>query len=1183
MKKVLSAFLAIIMVLSLIPLTVFALPAEADASNGGIKFSADESTFGGASEEYYHDGTLSEIPHTISAWVYLDDDAYAAGVRNTVFSNFPNNYNYTGYMHLEIDADNHPYFVWKRADGSAAKFVFSDATISKNTWTMMTIVVDDAADQVCCYLDGALKQSIKCITPIDPTVINFAFKLGGNYYREGSAFNPRYFKGELKDFFVYADARTAEEIASDYANGPALNNVDLICAYDIDANDQGKNLIDLSGNGNHLYYNKVWLTEAEMEVLRGDTSNREYAFAVVPDPQYITESSPEKLNAMYKYIADNVQSKNIQYVMGVGDITDNDTDSEWQVAYNAIRQLDGIVPYTLVRGNHDVLETNKGKGFIDYFGGETFYAKQFTDPDGYEAGYYEGTLVNYRGAEETNTVVNAWRTLEVGGDKWLIMGLDWAPHNDLLKWAAGVIEAHPNHRVIILTHSYIGVSGQHNDFRLAEGVVTAGKLKSGFNNGDGIWDKLVSRYSNIEMVLSGHIPSNTIVVEQNKGVYGNTVTQMLIDSQYHDRDWEGGVGLVALLYVSKDGKSVDIEYYSTVTGKYFGSMNQRTVDLEEKGTEPYTKWDGYSVFAPAGSGTEEDPYRITCAENLAWMSAMCAFKSGTKVNPFAKKYFKQMCDIDLNGQTLEPIGSNYTSSSEYAIFGGIYDGQGYRIYNGYIKDNSNAQQSKAWGVGIFGFAYDPSTSGTCLIKNVVADNITVSGMSQAGIIAGKTVHVQIQNCVVTDTCTLIGTGTKTAAATSESIIANKTPQWNDTTQNRLGGIVGHAGKSAHIYYCVSAATIQTNGNNAIAGGIVGSLADSPNVDYNVFKGKIINDFTDTAYYREIEGENVNGGIIGYIGGTGTYKVTGTRYYRYNVNEGSFAIKGTATTDVVYGGILGAAIDCGNTANHLQRNFHISNEIDLGGIPTSDVSIYVGGLVGRVTNKDGAAITLSLKDCYSIETGIQNGGVNVDTGVYTVEKTYIYNTITESSAGTTKPITTSGTVGIYAKSTILKSEKYTAPIATGEENRAAGKDSDVLKVVGYQKAVDENDYRVRVVYGVQNLDLVHYGYEMTLTYTKDGQTYHKTASLTNSVVYTDIYVYDNNEKTPYNAQENCGVPYFATLVINPLLNGEIIEGEAVCTITAYTVSVDGYRHSYGAEAVTLVFTDGVLTKPEANVN
>ena len=64
---------------------------------------------------------------------------------------------------------------------------------------------------------------------------------------------------------------------------------------------------------------------------------------------------------------------------------------------------------------------------------------------------------------------------------------------------------------------------------LDQGDVCPPATTGGYNNGDHLWDKLISRYGNIYMVLSGHDPCDNVVTLQSKGIHGNTVTQMLID------------------------------------------------------------------------------------------------------------------------------------------------------------------------------------------------------------------------------------------------------------------------------------------------------------------------------------------------------------------------------------------------------------------------------------------------------------------------------------------------------------------------------------------------------------------------------------------------------------------------------------------------------------------------------
>jgi hypothetical protein len=75
-----------------------------------------------------------------------------------------------------------------------------------------------------------------------------------------------------------------------------------------------------------------------------------------------------------------------------------------------------------------------------------------------------------------------------------------------------------------------------------------------------------------------------VVVSQEKGVHGNTVTQMLVDPQGVDANI-GATGMVAMLYFSEDGRQVQVEYYSTVREQYFIPENQFSFELAVVGAQ----------------------------------------------------------------------------------------------------------------------------------------------------------------------------------------------------------------------------------------------------------------------------------------------------------------------------------------------------------------------------------------------------------------------------------------------------------------------------------------------------------------------------------------------------------------------------------------------------------------------
>ena len=102
-------------------------------------------------------------------------------------------------------------------------------------------------------------------------------------------------------------------------------------------------------------------------------TNHEYSFVFVGDTQSVTyhdyNNKTTYMSDIYKWIVDNKEKKKIAHVFGLGDITESNKADEWEIAKKAITQMDGILPYTLVRGNHDGLWS---MNFQNYFGDSQF-------------------------------------------------------------------------------------------------------------------------------------------------------------------------------------------------------------------------------------------------------------------------------------------------------------------------------------------------------------------------------------------------------------------------------------------------------------------------------------------------------------------------------------------------------------------------------------------------------------------------------------------------------------------------------------------------------------------------------------------------------------------------------------------------------------------------------------------
>ena len=120
---------------------------------------------------------------------------------------------------------------------------------------------------------------------------------------------------------------------------------------------------------------------------------------------------------------------------------------------------------------------------------------------------------------------------------------------------------------------------QHQTTLDENDVVPPSQSNKDSNNGDHMWDELIKKHENIVLVLSGHDPYDNVVTTQTVGDNGNVVTQMLIDPQNMDVN-AGPAGMVAMLYFSEDGKTVQLEYYSTARNQYWKACNQYTITLD---------------------------------------------------------------------------------------------------------------------------------------------------------------------------------------------------------------------------------------------------------------------------------------------------------------------------------------------------------------------------------------------------------------------------------------------------------------------------------------------------------------------------------------------------------------------------------------------------------------------------
>jgi len=291
-----------------------------------------------------------------------------------------------------------------------------------------------------------------------------------------------------------------------------------------------------------------------------------------------------------EWIVANRERLNIKFALQLGDLTNNNADSEWG---NARRSIDILrkaqVPYLLASGNHDIgvwgNSQDRRSRFSDYFN-----AMDYQVPN---LGYRPWDTVGFFRHGEME---NAFVTKEIGGVKFLMISLEFGPRDAVVEWANGVVARHPQHFALLVTHAYLYSDNTRYDWakkgkeqKWSPHAYGIGKLPEGTNDGEELWRKLVSRYPNFIFTFNGHVGNSGAAYLESKGASGNTVHQMLANYQAEVEPHypDGGGGFLRILSISGDGKSVDVKTYSPHLDRWLTTADQSYhISLDRSLTAP---------------------------------------------------------------------------------------------------------------------------------------------------------------------------------------------------------------------------------------------------------------------------------------------------------------------------------------------------------------------------------------------------------------------------------------------------------------------------------------------------------------------------------------------------------------------------------------------------------------------
>lgn len=281
-----------------------------------------------------------------------------------------------------------------------------------------------------------------------------------------------------------------------------------------------------------------------------------FTLAILPDTQNYSEKYPELFVAQTEWIVANRDKRKIAAVLQLGDITNHNTEPEWKNAVAALSKLDGEVPTFLTLGNHDYSEKGSCKDRTTLFNKYFDLAKVRKTPN------FGGVYDN-----EPEQLENAYYTFEAGGQKFLVLCLEFGPRADVVRWANAVLAKHPEHATILNTHAYMYFDETRYDWAKYAAKQTwnphayavAKATNDDVSDGEELWQKLIRNNPQVFLTLNGHVLNDGLGRLSSENARGKPVHQLLVNFQMKPK---GGDGWLRLMEFSPSRKTISVVDYS---------------------------------------------------------------------------------------------------------------------------------------------------------------------------------------------------------------------------------------------------------------------------------------------------------------------------------------------------------------------------------------------------------------------------------------------------------------------------------------------------------------------------------------------------------------------------------------------------------------------------------------------
>ena len=163
---------------------------------------------------------------------------------------------------------------------------------------------------------------------------------------------------------------------------------------------------------------------------------------------------------------------------------------------------------------------------------------------------------------------NNFQLMEAAGRKFLILGLEFGPRADVVRWANEVATAHRDREIVLLSHAFVFHDDTRYDWeRLGNrqgnnphSYAMAKATEQDVNDGEQLWKKLVAQHGNFIFTLNGHVGSDGLGRVVSETPAGRAVPQMLVNFQMRP---QGGDGWLRLIEMRRDGSALICDFSPT--------------------------------------------------------------------------------------------------------------------------------------------------------------------------------------------------------------------------------------------------------------------------------------------------------------------------------------------------------------------------------------------------------------------------------------------------------------------------------------------------------------------------------------------------------------------------------------------------------------------------------------------